>query len=139
MAKPTRYKKEYCEEIYEFMKNGASLSAYANHIRVHRTSLYDWAKVHKEWERAMKEAAQASCVFYEGLLERIAAGTDGGDPKTVNARFKSVQWTLASRHQDVYAVSQKQEIEINDQRGMSEKELNSQLDALLAKARNDEQ
>lgn len=55
-----KYKKEYCKQVVEFMKEGYSFEAFAGKIGVGRQTLYDWSKRHPEFEKAHK-AGMAAC------------------------------------------------------------------------------
>lgn len=57
---PTKYKKEYCRQIVDYMSTGKSLVAFAASIDVHKDTVYEWAKVHKEFSDSLKKA-QAKC------------------------------------------------------------------------------
>ncbi len=59
MARPTKYDPKYCEELIEFMGDPlspCSFESFAGKIGVSKDSIYEWAKVHKEFSDAKKIA-----------------------------------------------------------------------------------
>jgi len=55
-GRPTDYDPSYCDVARDFMEKGFSISALAGELRVDRTSLYEWEKVHPEFSHALKQA-----------------------------------------------------------------------------------
>ena len=96
IGRPTRYKPEYCQEIIKFFdiephfetpvvityKDGTTkeevkfipsdlplLSAFANKLKTHRSTIFRWAKKHKEFRNALKRAkdCQREILITNGL------------------------------------------------------------------------
>src|SRR6266850_4501760 len=55
-GRPTEYRSEYCQEIVDFMSDGAALCEFAKHIDVNMDTIYQWAKVHPDFSEAKKKA-----------------------------------------------------------------------------------
>lgn len=64
-GRPSDYDPKYCDEIVEFMKDGSSIVAFAAHIGVVDSTIYEWAKKHPEFSRAKKVALQKSQAWWE--------------------------------------------------------------------------
>ena len=60
MARPSKYKEEYCEGIMEYFRNEEIpfFEEYADSIDVHVDTLHEWASVHQEFSEAKKRAKQ---------------------------------------------------------------------------------
>lgn len=54
MARPTKYKPEYCEALISHMKEGRSFESFSGSAGVHRDTLYEWVKVFPEFSDAKK-------------------------------------------------------------------------------------
>jgi hypothetical protein len=75
MARPTKYKEEYCDVVKEVMGKGFSKEAVAGHIGISKDTLYNWVKKYKEFSDAIKKGVEASRVFWEELgIEMVTAG-----------------------------------------------------------------
>jgi len=64
-GRPTKYKEEYCQQIVDFMSDGASIVAFAAEIGVNDSTIYEWASVHPEFSRAKKLAMSKSQAWWE--------------------------------------------------------------------------
>lgn len=53
-GRPTKYKKEFCEDVVEFMSKGKGLIQFAASISVGKDSIYLWDKKHPEFSEALK-------------------------------------------------------------------------------------
>jgi hypothetical protein len=71
---PGHYKKEHCEKLIAHLSRGYSFESFGAEIKVGRSTMYDWLKVHPEWKEA-KEVGEAAGL---GLLERIAVAKARG-------------------------------------------------------------
>lgn len=53
-GQPTKYKPEYCEMLIAHMRNLHSFESFGADIGVHKETLYEWCKVHKQFSEARK-------------------------------------------------------------------------------------
>lgn len=74
MARPSLYKKKYCDELLAHMSEGFSFENFAGLIGVHRDTLYEWTKAHPEFSDAKKRGLDLSLLFWERLGIRAASG-----------------------------------------------------------------
>ncbi len=90
-GQPTKYRKEYCQEVIDFMAKGYSFEAFAGHITVNVDTLHEWAKVHKEFSDAKRTAYEKSRLFWETMgIEGLHnttwhEGKSGGSKSTNSA------------------------------------------------------
>lgn len=96
-GRPTKYKKEYCEMLVEHMGKGYSFESFSATIGTHRDTLYEWAKVHKNFSDAKKLGREASLLFFE----KMGVGGMSGKLKGFNA--SSWIFTVKNRHYDMYS------------------------------------
>lgn len=73
-GRPTKYKKRYCEDVIEHMKNGASFVSFAASIRVADSQLRVWKKKHKEFQAACQIAEKLSQSWWENFAMQSATG-----------------------------------------------------------------
>lgn len=68
-GRPTDYKPEYCQLIKKEMgENGLSLTRFASKIKVHKDTVYEWAKKHEQFSVALREAQQDCESYWEAWL-----------------------------------------------------------------------
>lgn len=79
-GRPSKYKKKYCEELIKHMSLGFGFDSFAADVSVHKDTLYEWAKQHKEFSDA-KKLGQAKCLKY---WERIGILGASGKLKGFN-------------------------------------------------------
>lgn len=60
MARPTKYKPEYCEQLIEHMSQGYPLDTFAALIHVNIDTLYAWRDAHPEFSEAIKDGRAKS-------------------------------------------------------------------------------
>jgi hypothetical protein len=65
LGRPSGYKKQYCELLTEHMASGLSFESFAADINVHRDTLYDWAKKHKDFSDAKRVGLEKGRKFWE--------------------------------------------------------------------------
>lgn len=68
VGRPSDYDPAFCAQAIEFMGQGFSKTAFAGHIGVNPDTLYEWAKVHREFSDAIKTAVGARVKFLENRL-----------------------------------------------------------------------
>lgn len=64
-GRPTKYKKEYCKGLIDFMSNGRSFTAYAAKLKVSRETLYCWERDNPEFLDAKRHAYTACEAWWE--------------------------------------------------------------------------
>lgn len=82
MARPTKYKNEYCARLLEHMSKGYSYETFAAILEVSRQTLYDWEIRHPEFLDT-KRKAQDKCQLWwekqciEGLYDQFEQNEKG--------------------------------------------------------------
>jgi len=93
-GRPTKYRKEYCEQVVEWGKLGKSKTWIACEIGVLRETLEEWGSKHTEFSVALRRAKQAEQKYWEDLGEQhivtpgFSANTWG---KNMSCRFPT-EW-----------------------------------------------
>ena len=77
MARPTKYHPKYCDEAFNFMREGYSTKAFAGHIGVSLSTIYKWMDEHQEFSEAIKTAQAAGALWWETTLKNVASTGDG--------------------------------------------------------------
>lgn len=78
VGRPTKYKKEYCEQLIEHFEEGFSYGSFAGKIGVNQDTLYEWEKVHPEYSESKKIGYSKSMYYWEKLgLSGIKGETTG--------------------------------------------------------------
>lgn len=67
IGRPTSYKPEYCNKLIEHMKKGYSFESFGAIANVNRDTLFEWAKVHKDFSDAKRMATEHCRLFWETL------------------------------------------------------------------------
>jgi hypothetical protein len=68
VGRPTKYQKKYCDQVYKFLAEGASVTEFAVHIGVTRSTIYEWADKNPEFSDALARAQEASQAHWEKEL-----------------------------------------------------------------------
>jgi transposase len=76
-GRPTKYKKEFCDEVLPFMSQGFSITAFAGHLGVSRQTVYDWMNAHPEFLDAIKQGEAASAKWWEEALRNTVLTGQG--------------------------------------------------------------
>lgn len=63
-GRPSKFEKWMCDEVVEFGRLGMEVHEFADELNVHRDTLYEWAKVHREFSDSLARAIQASEAFH---------------------------------------------------------------------------
>ncbi len=95
MARPTRYKPEYCEQVIVLGREGMSVVEMAADLGVHRETLEEnWPAAHPEFSEAFTRAKVLSQAWWErqgrlNLLLAPGVGTFNGSvwSRSMAARF----------------------------------------------------
>lgn len=75
MARPTKYKPEYCEQLIEHMTNGFSFESFAGLISVDRQTIYNWIDAQPEFFDAKRQGFEKSRLFWEDVAIKGASGS----------------------------------------------------------------
>lgn len=73
-GRPTKYKKRYCEDVIEHMKNGASFNSFAAKIEVDDSQIRRWKQKYPEFYTACKIAEKKSLEWWENFAMQAATG-----------------------------------------------------------------
>lgn len=76
IGRPTRYKKEFCEQLINHMAQGLSFDTFAGVVGVSRDSLYEWAKKFKEFSDAKGIATAKRNLLVERIFTSMAMGLE---------------------------------------------------------------
>jgi len=78
IGRPTKYDPAYCDQIVEFCAGGYSLTAFAGHLGISRSTINEWAGAHSEFSEALKIAKASAALALEQDAARIRQ--EGGGP-----------------------------------------------------------
>lgn len=78
-GRPTKYKKEYDEKLYDHLSKGYSYETFGCTIGVSKQTIYDWEKKHASFLDAKKAGWDVGQLYWE------AQGKSGMRSKTFNA------------------------------------------------------
>jgi len=70
-GRPTKYKKEYCQQIVEAMAGGKSVLQFAAEAGVSKSSIYLWAQQHNEFSDALSRGKELGEAYWEGELQKM--------------------------------------------------------------------
>lgn len=74
-GRPTKYDPSYCDLVIEDAEKGFSLSAFCGGIRIDRTTLSEWRRVHPEFDAACRAAKLVRARFLEtGIMKEDIPG-----------------------------------------------------------------
>jgi len=76
-GRPTKYKPEYCDNVKEFMQDGYSVTAFAGHIGVARSTVFKWADEHDVFSDALKTGQAMAAMWWEDRLRQVAQTGEG--------------------------------------------------------------
>lgn len=80
---PTKYDPEYCKSVIEYGKQGLSKAQMAAKLEVHRDTIHEWEKQHKEFSDAIKKAVTFAQSIWEERFAKGALG-DGEEGQQMN-------------------------------------------------------
>lgn len=80
-GRPTRYQKEYCQQLIDHMSQGLSFDTFAGRISVNPDSLYEWVKVHSAFSEAKKIGTAKRNFLVESMYVQAATGAEVRDTK----------------------------------------------------------
>ena len=67
VGRPTKYRKEMCKKLVDFMAKGFSKEATAAHLDISKETLYDWGKNIPEFSDAIRKGELKSLLFWENI------------------------------------------------------------------------
>lgn len=79
MARPTKYKPEYCEQLVDHMKQLHSFESFAANIGTHRDTLYEWCKQYPEFSDARKQGRAVLQKGMENMFKGMFTGKIKGN------------------------------------------------------------
>lgn len=78
-GRPTTYKPEYCQQLLDAARDGYSLTAFAGLVGICYDVVNEWANVHPEFGRAVKNAKALRSIWWQDIARNLAAnGGTGG-------------------------------------------------------------
>lgn len=110
-GRPTKYKKEYCEQVIEYMRKGKSLTSFAAFIGTHRQVVYGWMNRHPAFKDACKVAQELSQEWWEDFAMQAATGRLHGAAykgKYERHNPNMIQFMMSRRFKDYYATNRQQ-------------------------------
>lgn len=75
-GRPSEYRQEYCQMVFDYMAKGYSLSAFAGSIAMSRDAVYDWMSAHREFSNAVARARMARVAALEVKLLASRKGAE---------------------------------------------------------------
>lgn len=80
VGRPSSYDPAYCDKVIKFLAGGHSVTAFAGHIGVARSTIFKWADEIVEFSDALKVGQAKATAFWEAILVKVAR--DGGGNAT---------------------------------------------------------
>lgn len=77
-GQPTKYKPEYCQKVIDYGLNGDTMVSLASELRVTKSTIYEWASVHKEFSDALHICKLNSEAYWLNLAKTRAKGESQG-------------------------------------------------------------
>lgn len=99
-GRPTKYDKKYCKEAIEYMREGFSVTAFAGHIGVARSTVFKWAEQNEEFSDALKTAQALAAQRWEQILLQVAMTGEGNASAAIFGvkNRSSVDWRDKQEH-----------------------------------------
>jgi hypothetical protein len=96
-GRPTKYKKEYCEDLIEHMAQGFSFHSFGGKLLVSARVLFDWLDRHPEFQEAKAVGEYACMYFWEktgiaGTHGKIKGFQQASFIFNMKARFAKYGW-----------------------------------------------
>jgi hypothetical protein len=108
----SKYKKQYCKDVVDFMAKGMSLTSFCAEIHTHRDTVYEWRKKYPEFDKACEIGFDMGQKFFESLMSNAALGILPENLKRMGStgiNMTAVIFALKTRFHRDY--SEKQKIE----------------------------
>lgn len=76
MARPSKYKPEYCEQVIELMSEGCSIEEVAFELKIRKQTLYNWTEQYPEFLDAIEIGRELSLGWWmkegrNGIKEKV--------------------------------------------------------------------
>src|SRR3954465_1630351 len=104
VGRPTKYDRRYCHDIVAFCRHGYSITAFAGHIGVARSTIQEWAGAHEEFSAAVKAPKAAAALWWEERGRTVAERGGGHGSATM------VIFNLKNMAPDDYADKRQHEV-----------------------------
>lgn len=93
MARPTKYKKEFCEKLVKHLSDGFSFESFAGLVDVCEDTIYEWCNKHPEFSEAKKRGYAKNRLWWE-------TQGNGNLLTDKNKSFNSTVWifNMKNRH-----------------------------------------
>lgn len=102
-GRPTKYDDRYCADVVSFCAGGASLTAFAAHIGVDRSTITEWVDRHPAFSSAVSRAKAAIAAWWEERARDVAlSGGTGGQASITQFALKNLasdDWADVSRQE----------------------------------------
>jgi hypothetical protein len=133
-GRPSDYHVDYCDQVIEHMAQGYSFESFAALLSVHKDTLYEWVKVHKEFSDAKRIGTEKCRLYFEtqglkGMNNKIPFFNDRIWRLNMINRFRE-EWT---DRVDTDVTSKGEKIEKPDLTLLSDEQL-AKLEEILTKA-----
>lgn len=80
-GRPTKFRKEFCQQLIDHMSQGLSFDTFAGRISVNPDSLYEWVKKFPIFSEAKKIATAKRNFLVESMYVQAATGAEVRDTK----------------------------------------------------------
>ena len=74
LGRPTKFKKDYCQQLIDHMSQGLSFDTFAGRISVNPDSLYEWVNKHETFSEAKKIGTAKRNFLVERMYVQAATG-----------------------------------------------------------------
>jgi hypothetical protein len=106
-GRPTDYRPEYCEQVYNYMAQGYSLTAAAGDLGQCYDTLIAWTQKHPEFAQAVKHGRAARTAILERELLSMGGHKDGA---RITARIFALKNAAPHEWKDQVQVDQRIEV-----------------------------
>ncbi len=76
-GRPTTYKKEYCEQLIQWMAQGYSFESFGGTVGVSRATIHNWALQNADFLEAKRIGDLKARIWWENLHRRCAGTGEG--------------------------------------------------------------
>lgn len=148
MARPTSYKREYCDLLIKHMAKGLSFESFAGRVGVSRRVLYDWLDSHEEFLHAKEIGIEKSLLKWEiagvrgHFVEKVRDEESHSGYRTDKLQIIPSVWIFNMKNRFGWRDRQKDETEVvvNNLSSLTDAELDQrikQLESKLGKGKKD--
>lgn len=79
-GRPTKYTHDMPDRLVEFMDRGKSITQFAAHVGVNRSTVYEWADNHREFSDALMRGKELGEAYWEGELQDMMYSKEANAP-----------------------------------------------------------